>query len=101
MMNLTEQRCERPCGARKGQAPSALVDLFAPHTAMGNGFARFLAATLITAAVYMAAVIVWRIREGYVVRRFFHTATRGGDTEQQSPREPSVQAKEEQLSVVG
>lgn len=76
-----------------------LVHLFAPHTAMGDGFARFLAATLITAAVYMAAVIAWRIREGYVMRRFFHTATRGGDTGQQSPREPSVQAKEEQLSV--
>ena len=76
-----------------------LVDLFAPHTALGNGFVRFLAATLITAAVYMAAVIVWRIREGYVVRRFFRTAMRGGDTGQKGPREPSIQAAEEQIPI--
>lgn len=76
-----------------------LVDLFAPHTAMGSGFARFLAATLIAAVVYIAAVIVWRVKEGYVMRRFFHTATRGGDTRQQGPREPSAQAAEEQVSI--
>jgi hypothetical protein len=76
-----------------------LVDLLSPHTAMGNGFARFLAATLITTVVYMAAVIVWHIMERYVMRRFFHTATRAGNTGQRDTQQLSAQGAEEQISV--
>lgn len=66
-----------------------LVDLLAPHVRMGDGFARLLAATLITAVIYTAAIIAWRIRERYVMRRFFHTAERAEDTGQQGPYEPA------------
>jgi hypothetical protein len=76
-----------------------LVHLLAPHTAMGNGFARFLAATLITAVVYMAAVIGWRIRERYVVRRFFHTAERFGFTRPPDLPEPSARVAEKQVAA--
>jgi hypothetical protein len=76
-----------------------LVHLLAPHTAMGNDFARFLAATLITAVVYMAAVIGWRIRERYVVRRFFHTAKRFGFTRQPNLPEPSARIAEQQATA--
>jgi hypothetical protein len=69
-----------------------LVELLAPHTAMGDGFARFMAAALITAVVYIALVIGWRIRERYVVRRFFLTAERNKDKRQQGPTGPSAQA---------
>jgi hypothetical protein len=65
-----------------------LVDLLAPHTRMGDGAARFLAAMLITAVIYTVAVIAWRIREQYVIRRFFHTAGRAGYTVQPGPDEP-------------
>jgi hypothetical protein len=74
-----------------------LVDLLALHTAMGNGFARFLAAVLITAAVYVAAVIVWRIAEAYVMRRFFHTAERARVAAQRSLREPARQAVKSEM----
>ena len=76
-----------------------LVDLLAPHIRMGDGFARLLAAALITAAVYVAVVIVWRIAEGYVMRRFFHTAKRAGDTMQQGPHKPASQPVNKQTSV--
>lgn len=69
-----------------------LVNLLAPHAAMGDGFARFLAAVLIAAVVYMASVVVWRIAEGYVMRGFFHTAERAVVTTQQSLPEPASQA---------
>jgi len=65
-----------------------LADLLTPHVRMGDGFARFLAATLITAVIYTGAVIAWRIRERYVMRRFFHTAERAGYTGQPGPNEP-------------
>jgi hypothetical protein len=74
-----------------------LVDLLAPHTRMGDGFARLLAAVLITAVIYLAAVIVWRIRERYVIRRFFHTAERAGDTGPQGPHEPTSQTVSKEL----
>ena len=76
-----------------------LVDLLAPHTRMGDGFARFLAATLLTAIGYVAVVIVWRIREGYVMRRFFHTAERAGDTGQQGLHERASQAVGKEVSA--
>jgi hypothetical protein len=76
-----------------------LVDLLAPHAAMGNGFARFLAAVLITAVVYMAMVIVWRIREGYVARRFFRTAERAGDTGAQGSHEQTSHPLDKQMSA--
>jgi hypothetical protein len=76
-----------------------LVSLFAPHTRMGDGFARFLAATLITAVIYMTAVIAWRIRERYVIRHFFHTAKRAGDVGQQSPREPAGYEVKKEVSA--
>jgi hypothetical protein len=76
-----------------------LVHLLAPHTAMGNGFARFLAATLITTVVYMAAVIGWRIRERYVVRRFFHTAERFEFTRPPDLPEPSARIAERQVAA--
>jgi hypothetical protein len=76
-----------------------LVELLAPHTAMGNGFARFLAATLISAGVYIALLIVWRIRERYVVRRFFRTAEHAMGTSQQGPLGQSIQAVEKQMSI--
>jgi hypothetical protein len=69
-----------------------LVHLFAPHAGMDDGLARLLAAVLITAVAYIAAVIVWRIAEGYVVGRFFHTAERLGATGQQGPHQPADQA---------
>jgi hypothetical protein len=72
-----------------------LVDLLAPHARMGDGFARFLAATLITAVVYTAAVIAWRIRERCVIRRFFHTAERSGYTGRQGPEPAGHTAKKE------
>jgi hypothetical protein len=65
-----------------------LVQLFAPRAGMDDGFARLLAAMFIAAAAYVAMVIVWRIREGYVVRRFFRTAGRLGGTGQNGPHEP-------------
>ena len=76
-----------------------LVHLLAPHTAMGNDFARFLAATLITAVVYMAAVIGWRIRERYVVRRFFRTAERFGFTRHPDLPEPSARIAGKQAAA--
>jgi hypothetical protein len=76
-----------------------LVNLLDPHTAMGNGFARFLAATLITAVVYMVAVIVWHIKERYVMRRFFRTATRAGHTARPARPELSAQDAEGKISV--
>jgi hypothetical protein len=66
---------------------------------MGNGFARFLAATLITAVVYMVAVIVWHIKERYVMRRFFRTATRAGHTARPARPELSAQDAEGKISV--
>jgi hypothetical protein len=76
-----------------------LVDLLAPHTRMGGGFARFLAATLITAVIYTAVVIAWRIREQYVMRRFFHTAERAEDTGQQGPHEPVGHVVNKEISA--
>jgi hypothetical protein len=76
-----------------------LVDLFSPHAAMGNGLARFVASVVIAVAVYVAAVIIWRIREGYVMRRFFHTATRAEANVLQCPLETPAQVVQEQLSV--
>jgi hypothetical protein len=76
-----------------------LVDLLAPHTRMGDSFARFLAATLITAAIYLAAVIGWRIRERYVTRHFFRTAKRIWDTGHQVPHEPTSHAAGKQISA--
>jgi hypothetical protein len=76
-----------------------LVALLAPHTAMGDGFARFLAATLIATVVYIAMVIMWRIREEYVVRRFFHSANRTGQVVQHDPSEPMSQEAKSALSA--
>jgi hypothetical protein len=69
-----------------------LVHLFAPHAGMGDGLARLIAAVLITAVAYVAAVIVWRIAEEYVVQRFFRTAERLGRARQQDPHEQMSQA---------
>jgi hypothetical protein len=74
-----------------------LVHLLAPHIAMGDGFARFLAAMLMTTVIYMAAVTGWRIRERYVVRRFFRTARSAEDIGQQGPYEPASQAAATQI----
>jgi hypothetical protein len=76
-----------------------LVDLLAPHARMGDGFARFLAATLITAVIYIVAVIAWRIRERYVIRRFFNTAERAGYTGPQDPNEPADNVLKEEISA--
>jgi hypothetical protein len=76
-----------------------LADLLAPHIRMGDGYARFLAATLLTAAIYLAAFIGWRIREDYVIKRFFRTARRGWDKRQQRNHEPGEQAAGRQMST--
>jgi hypothetical protein len=60
-----------------------LVHLLAPDAGMDGGLARLLAAVLISAVVYGALVIVWRIREGKVVRRFFRDTPRPGGPGQQ------------------
>jgi hypothetical protein len=79
-----------------------LADLLAPHMTMGDGSARLLAATLIAAAAYTAAVIAWRFLERHVIRRFFRTAERDWTIRQQSPREPASQAmKSEMPASVG
>jgi hypothetical protein len=77
-----------------------LVHLFAPRTGMNEGLARPLAALLTTAVAYIAVVIVWRIAERYVVRRFFHTAERLGATPQQEPRRPACNAVKETSATV-
>ena len=76
-----------------------LVSLLAPHTAMGNGFARFLAAVTITAVVYVAVIGIWRIAEGYVMRRFFHTAKRAEDTGLRDPPEPGGPPANNEISI--
>ena len=79
-----------------------LAGLLAPHMTMGDGFARLLAATLIAAMTYMAAVIAWRFLERHVIRRFFHTAERNWTTRQKAPHEPASQAmKSEMPASVG
>jgi hypothetical protein len=79
-----------------------LVDPLAPCTAIDNGFARFLAAVLIAAVVYVALVMVWRIVEGYVMLYFFHTAERAGVAARQGLREPgSPVVKSEMPASVG
>jgi hypothetical protein len=76
-----------------------VVELLAGHMAIGNGFARLLAAMLIAAAVYIALVIVWRIRERYVMRRFFCTAERASNTGQQDQLDQSAQSTETQMPI--
>ena len=76
-----------------------LLQLFTPGAGMDDGLARLLAAMLITAAAYAALVVGWRIREGYVVRRFFRTAKRLGATAQQDLGEPASQARKEAPSA--
>ena len=79
-----------------------LVHLFAPHTGMDERLARLLAAVLSATVAYIALVVVWRIAEGYVVRRFFHTAERLGATRPQEPNRPAnnTSAKETSAAVI-
>jgi hypothetical protein len=67
-----------------------LVDLLAPHTAMGDGFVRFLAAVIITVVVYLAVVAIWRIAEGRVMTRFFDTAHQAAANELPRPSGPAA-----------
>jgi hypothetical protein len=67
-----------------------LVDLLAPHTAMGDGFARFLAAVMITVVVYLVVVAIWRIAEGRVMTRFFDTAHQAAANEPPRPSGPAA-----------
>jgi hypothetical protein len=77
-----------------------LVHLFAPRTGMEEGLARPLAALLTTAVAYIAVIIVWRIAERYVVRRFFHTAERLGVRRQQEPCRPASHPVQERSATV-
>jgi hypothetical protein len=76
-----------------------LVDLFSYHAAMGNGLARFVASVVFAAVVYVVVIIVWRIRERYVIRRFFHPVTHADANVLQCPQEPPAQVVQEQVSV--
>lgn len=76
-----------------------LAHLLAPHMRMGDSYARPLAATLLTAAVYLAAFIGWRVREDYVIKRFFRPARRDWVTQPQRQHEPSEQVRKRQMSV--
>jgi hypothetical protein len=76
-----------------------LLDLFSPHAAMGNGLARFVDSMVIAAVVYVVAIIIWRIRERYVMGRFFRTATHTEYNVHQCPHEPLAQVVQEQVSV--
>jgi hypothetical protein len=76
-----------------------LAHLLAPHIRMGDSYARFLAATLLTAAVYLAAFICWRIREDYVIKRFFRTARRDWGTQPQRQHEPAKRTAGTQMSA--
>jgi hypothetical protein len=57
------------------------------------------ASVVIAAVVYVVVIIVWRIREGYVMRRFVHTVTHADANVLQCPQEPPAQAVREQVSV--
>jgi hypothetical protein len=76
-----------------------LISLFAHDTAMSNGFARFVAAILIAAVAYVTIVMMWRIAEDYVMRRFFHTAKRADDAGQQDPLKPASRLGDKQTPV--
>jgi hypothetical protein len=65
-----------------------VMDLFVPHTRIGDLVARFVAALLVTAVFYVAVVGAWRIREEYTMQRFFRTAKRRWGAE--PPAVPAV-----------
>lgn len=76
-----------------------LALLIAPHVRMGESYTRLLAATLLTAAVYLAAFIGWRIREDYVIKRFFRTARRDWVTQPQLQHELPERVAGRRISI--
>jgi hypothetical protein len=67
-----------------------LVHLLTPKAGMDDVLARLIAAVLTTAVIYMVAVILWRIRERYVMRAFFHTAEPFTDPAGQLQHQPAT-----------
>jgi pimeloyl-ACP methyl ester carboxylesterase len=86
-------------GSRFKGPMNRLVELLAPHTEMGTGFARFTAAILITVVFYIVMIIVWRIREQYVIRRFFRTAERNREKCQENLLGSATRAAEKQTNI--
>jgi hypothetical protein len=72
-----------------------LIHSLAPHMRMSELSARLLATVLVTAAIYLIAVIGWQIRERYVIRDFFCTARRSWDQHQ----EPSHESSKEDTGI--
>jgi hypothetical protein len=68
-----------------------LVHLLTPSAGMDDALARLVAAVLIAGVVYIAAVIVWRIGEGHVMRSFFCTAEPFTGPARQPPHQPVTQ----------
>jgi hypothetical protein len=76
-----------------------LVQLLTPSAGMDDVLARLVAAVLIAAVIYIAAVIVWRIRERHVVRSFFCTAKPFADPAGQLPHQSATKPLAKQKST--
>jgi hypothetical protein len=76
-----------------------LVQLLTPSAGIDDVLARLVAALLIAAVAYIAAVIVWRIRERRVIRSFFCTAKPFTDPAGKLPLQPATKPLEKQTST--